>query len=358
MFSFIRLSSLWFSISGIAIAASIGSIAIFGLNFGIDFTGGSLLEVRFANEVTHEQVADTLASATELDLGNPVVTAAGEASEGRYLLRFRYLETEAEQAQLMNVLTTALGEFSTERLTTVGPTIGATLKQKALRALSYAGIAIVLYLATVFRDRRKDSSAKYIVIGMLVGSAAFAGEFMVSVELTRWLVFLGNLIFFFGFIAYEIGQRNPSLKYGVCALLALAHDVIVTLGIFAVLGAMFGVEIDSLFVTALLTIMGFSVHDTIVVFDRLRENLKHRAGSETFGQVADRSLRQTLARSINTSLTTLITLAALFFLGAISIKWFVLALMVGIVAGTYSSIFTATPLLVAYQRRLSESGDS
>jgi len=358
MFSFIRLSSIWFTISSLAIAASIGSIAVFGLNFGIDFTGGSLLEVRFEQSVTQDQVADALTAMPDLDLGNPVVTPAGEASEGRYLLRFRYLESEVEQAQLMTTLEGSLGSFTTERLTTVGPTIGATLKQKALRALSYAGIAIVLYLATVFRNRRQDGVTKYVIVGLLVAFTALIGEMMVSAELMRWLVFMGNLIFFFGFLAYEIGRGNPSLKYGVCALIALAHDVIITLGIFAVLGAVFAVEIDALFVTALLTIMGFSVHDTIVVFDRLRENLKHRAGGETFGQVADRSLRQTLARSINTSLTTLITLAALFFLGAISIKWFVLALIVGIIAGTYSSIFTATPLLVAYQRRLGESVDS
>lgn len=137
-------------------------------------------------------------------------------------------------------------------------------------------------------------------------------------------------------------------KFGLAAVAALIHDVVIVIGVFAVFGYLWGVEIDLLFITALLTIMGFSVHDTIVVFDRLRENLLRTKGTENFEVTANRALNETLARSINTSLTTLVTLGFLLVLGGESIRWFVAAMMVGILAGTYSSIFFATPLLVSW----------
>ena len=136
----------------------------------------------------------------------------------------------------------------------------------------------------------------------------------------------------------------------ICAIVALLHDVIIVTGLFILLGKFMGVEIDALFITALLTILGFSVHDTIVVFDRLRENLKSQSRDETFEEIANKALTQTLARSINTSLSTLFTLVALLLLGGASIKMFVLALTAGTIIGTYSSIFTATPVLVAWRK--------
>jgi preprotein translocase SecF subunit len=157
------------------------------------------------------------------------------------------------------------------------------------------------------------------------------------------LILLGSI----GILIW-IGIRFQSIKFGTTALLALVHDVIVVVGLFAIMGTLFGVQIDSLFVTAMLTVIGFSVHDTIVVFDRIRENKTRHAG-EPFDQIVNHSILQTFGRSINTSMTVVITLTALFFFAGASIHYFVLALLIGIISGTYSSIFNASPLLVVWQ---------
>ena len=157
------------------------------------------------------------------------------------------------------------------------------------------------------------------------------------------LILLGSL----GILIW-IGIRFQSIKFGATALVALLHDVIVVVGIFAILGTLFGVQIDALFVTAMLTVIGFSVHDTIVVFDRIRENRARHAG-EPFGEIVNHSILQTFGRSINTSLTVVITLLALLFFAGAAIHYFVLALLIGIISGTYSSIFNASPLLVVWQ---------
>lgn len=347
MFSFIRFSKTWFVLSGVAVGVSIAAIAFFGLNLGIDFTGGSLLEIHFDEPVTAQQVSAILES-SELDLGIPIVTPSGENS---FLLRFRYLEEEAEQTQLTDEFSQNIGSFTIERFTAIGPTLGRSLRERAVRALAYAAIAIVIYLAATFRNSRRDSLAKYVAVGGALAFAAVVIETMDISELWRWLVFLLIIFSFLAFLVFEIRHRSSSLKYGVCAIIALAHDIVITLGVFALLGALLGVEINSLTVTALLAIMGFSVNDTIVVFDRLRENRRFQRSDERLADVADRSLRQTLARSINTSASTLIVLVLLLVLGAESIRWFVVALAVGTVVGTYSSIFTATPILVAWENR-------
>lgn len=357
MFPFIRHSRKWFVLSMTAIVVSLSAIAIFGLNLGIDFTGGTLWEVKFGTPVTVEKLNETLTSVEELDLGQPVITPAGE--DGRYILRFRYLDGEDQQAKLEAALSKNIGGFETERLTTVGPVIGKTLKERAIRALTYAAIAIILYIAATFRDHRRDKLTKYNVFGAFAAFFALWLETAESVTslaidpaVQRWGAFGVLLLTFLAFLYFEIRSRNPSLKYGVCAILALAHDIIITLGLLAILGVVLNVEINTLTITALLAIMGFSVNDTIVVFDRLRENLKYQRSTETFGDVADKSLNQTLARSVNTSVTTIITLATLFWLGAASIHWFIGALLAGTLVGTYSSIFIATPLLVVWQDRL------
>jgi len=346
MISFTRFSKTWFTLSGSAVVASILAVLIFGLNLGIDFTGGSLLELKFEQAVEVPKIVETL-GASELDLGNPVITPT---DEGSYLIRVRFLEEE-ERVQLTEDLGKTLGSFETLRFTATGPTLGKSLKERAIRAISYASIAIVLYLAAVFRNTRRDGLTKYVSIGSLLGFAAIVAETMVENDLTRWMTFLGILAVFFLFLVLEIRRRSASLKYGVCAIIALVHDITITVGVFAILGVLLHVEIDSLTVTALLTILGFSVHDTIVVFDRLRENRKFQTSHETLAQVADKSLNQTIARSVNTSVSTLIVLVLLFLLGAESVRWFVFALIIGTVVGTYSSIFTAVPLLVAWENR-------
>ena len=191
------------------------------------------------------------------------------------------------------------------RFDTIGPTIGRELKQKSLTAIAIAVIAILCYIAFAFRK--------------------------VSYKISSWV-------------------------YAGAAIIALAHDILIPTGVFAVLGHFYGVEIDVLFVSALLTVLGFSIHDTIVVFDRVRENLL-RYPSLAFDAVVERSIKETIARSINTSLTTVLVLVAVFFFGGSTVKYFSLALILGISFGTYSSIFVASPLLVTWmtwkQRRSS-----
>ncbi|MBU1090107.1 protein translocase subunit SecF [Patescibacteria group bacterium] len=346
MIAFIRHSKTWFTLSGVVLGISLLAILIFGLNLGIDFTGGSLLELRFEQTVEIPKIAETLESST-LDLGKPIITPTDSDS---YLIRIRFLEEE-ERVQFEEELGRELGSFETLRFTTTGPTLGKSLRERAIRAISYASIAIVLYLAAVFRNTRRDTLTKYVSMGSLLGFTVIVAETMVEDDFTRWLTFLGILAAFFIFLAFEIKRKSASLKYGVCAIVALVHDILITLGVLVILGQFLGVEIDSLTVTALLAILGLSVNDTIVVFDRLRENRKFQTSSETLSHVADKSLNQTLMRSINTSASTLVVLALLFFLGAESIRWFVFALIIGTIVGTYSSIFTATPLLVAWEKR-------
>jgi len=202
-----------------------------------------------------------------------------------------------EQLQAVQASVEAeIGSFELLRFNTIGPKIGDTLKRKALIALGIALVAIVLYIAYAFR---------------------------------------------------KVPKKVSPWRFGFSAIVALAHDIIITLGVFALLG----LEVNAFFITALLTIMGFSVHDTIVVFDRIRENLKKQGRDDTFGDIADISLNQTLTRSINTSLSTLFPLVALYIWGAESIKILVFALIIGIFVGTYSSIFIASPILTIWQER-------
>lgn len=271
---------------------SIVAVALMGLKFGIDFTGGSLLEAGFTGvrpeiSVLHE----TLKSA---GFENVLIQPSGDKG---IILRLRNIE-ESEHLNIINILRQSSGgDIVEKRFDSIGPTIGAELKQKSATALAMAIVGIVLYIAWAFRH--------------------------VSKPVSSW-------------------------KYGIVAIIALIHDVVIPIGVFAFLGRFAGIEIDTLFITALLTILGFSVHDTIVVFDRIRENLRTQKTGEAFELTVNRSMNETLARSINTSLTVLIVVAAIFFLGAATTKWFSLALGLGIIFGTYSSIFIASPLLVVW----------
>lgn len=278
------------------VLASIVAVSVWGLNFGLDFTGGSLLEIRFLQDrPSGAAVRENLASIIDGVQIQP-------SGEKEMILRFRHASEDEHQA-ILNKLK-AFGEAEELRFDTIGPTIGAELRQKAILALALAIAAIILYIAWAFRK--------------------------VSNPVSSW-------------------------KYGVVAIIALIHDVVIPTGIFAFLGEWKGVEVDTLFITALLTILGFSVHDTIVVFDRIRENLRNQkalAGSEmrpeVFALIVNASIKETVARSLNTSLTVLLVLSAVFILGGETTKYFSLALMLGIIFGTYSSIFVASPLLVVW----------
>ncbi|MBI3109771.1 protein translocase subunit SecF [Candidatus Daviesbacteria bacterium] len=220
-------------------------------------------------------------------------------SDNTYIIR-NQSKTKEETDNITKELEARFGEVEQRRQEFVGPAIGRELSQKAFYALITASLAIVLYIAFSFRKVPRPASP--------------------------W-------------------------RFGICAIVALLHDVLLVVGVFAILGKFLQVEVDSLFVTALLTIIGFSVHDTIVVFDRIRENLLKNIGRK-FTEVVNLALVQTLGRSLNTSLTVIFVLIALLLFGGETIKWFVVALLIGIISGTYSSIFNATALLVWWEERL------
>lgn len=294
---------IWYLISGAILIPGAVALSLWGLRFGIDFKGGSLLEVKFEKkEVTKTEIETSL---KELNLKNLIISQTGE---GSFLIRTEPLNEETHQKITQN-LGQKIGESKEIRYEVVGPTIGKDLRKKAIIGLIIAVIGIIFYLAWAFRKVQKPASP--------------------------W-------------------------RFGICAVLALIHDLLVLIGVFAFLGRFSGFEIDSLFITALLTTMGYSVHDTIVVFDRIRENLKLsiQRGEESFEKIVNQSTVQTLARSLNTSLTVLLVLVALYLLGGSSLKHFILALLVGIGIGTYSSIFVASPLLVTWQNFIQRRGQN
>jgi len=289
----IRLKWLWFGISAVIIIPGLISLFLFGLNLGIDFTGGTLLEEKISS---HPSTLDVSQAISGVGVAVDSVTIS---SSDFYIIRTK--EISADQATVVKAeLGKKFGSVDQVSFETVGPTIGSELLQKAIIALVAAAIFITLYIAWSFRTVPKPAN---------------------------------------------------SFRFGLTAIAALLHDVLVLVGVFSILGHFFHVEVDSLFVTALLTVIGFSVHDTIVVFDRIRENLRRYPDVE-FSKIANDSLLQTLVRSLSTSLTVVLALLAILLLvGPVSekIKWFVVALLVGIISGTYSSIFNATPLLALWQ---------
>jgi preprotein translocase subunit SecF len=296
-FNYIKYTYLWFAISIIAIL--VGIVAMVSnqfsigkpLELGIDFTGGSLLEITLeTGEVDKAELRSSFEEAFPKSVNQITYT-----SKESYVIHSKEMSEETLQNVLASVQQD-FGPYELLRFTSIGPKVGETLKQKAIIALSIALVAIVLYIAYAFR---------------------------------------------------KVPKKVSPWRFGFSAIVALAHDVLITLGIFALLGY----EINAFFITALLTIMGFSVHDTIVVFDRIRENLKKQTRDDTFGDVANVSLNQTLSRSINTSVSTLFPLLALYIWGAESIRVFVFALIVGIIVGTYSSIFVASPVLTIWQEQ-------
>lgn len=291
MINIVKNKKWFFLLSGIVIIPGIISLLLFGLKFSIEFTGGSKVEFRIQN--------------SELRIGDEEVKKAFEAEK----IKIHKLEeisqdtfrvqTDPIDQDKKNEVVRELGrhgKITEKSFETVGPTIGQETQANAVRAVIVASIAITAYIAFAFRK--------------------------VSNPVSSW-------------------------KYGVAAIIALLHDGLIVIGLFSILGKLLNIEVDSLFITALLTVMGFSVHDTIVVFDRIRENLRKNFDLK-FDTVVNNSLLETLNRSLNTSLTVVIVLFALLLFGGESIRWFIVALLVGIISGTYSSIFNASQLLVTW----------
>jgi len=292
----VRYRKIWFIFSAILIALSAYTILAYGFDLSIDFKGGTITEVRYEGELPGKESIETAIKA--LGIGGFSVRPS---ENDRYIVRTSEL-SESEQQGLLAAFSQGQSAFTIERQNTIGPTAGSELKSKAIKAITVVVLMIVLFVTFAFRK--------------------------VSSPVSSW-------------------------KYGLATIVALAHDVIIPTGVFVFLGHLIGVEIDLLFITGLLAILGYSVHDTIVVFDRVRENLRvntEKNFKEDFETTVGKSVAQTFGRSINTSLTIFITLLALYLVGSTATKDFALLLIVGIIAGTYSSIFVASPLLVTFYK--------
>lgn len=275
--------------SGILTVASIAAISVWGLKLGIDFTGGTLMEIEFSENVpANQEITEAL---TDLNLKSLTIQATGNKSA---LIRFASEDDDVNE-EVSKKIKEKYADSKEMRVEFIGSSVSKELRQKSFWALLMAVVGIMAYIAWAFR---------------------------------------------------KVSRPVESWKYGAGAVIALVHDILITVGVFSLLGHYQGMEVGISFVAALLTILGFSVHDTIVVYDRTRENLLRSSGKEEFPEIVNRSLNETLVRSINTSLTVIITLLAIYIFGGETIRDFSLALLVGITFGTYSSIFIASALLV------------
>ncbi len=287
----IKRRKIYFIISALLVLTSLISLLLWGLNLGIDFTGGTLMEIEFnGDQPTHQEVQEELA---DLELGQINLQSTGQQG---LILRLKDIDEETHQKILENL---GWEKIEEKRFESVGPLIGQELKGKTAWAILLALLAIILYIAWTFR---------------------------------------------------KITKPVASWQYGLVAIAALFHDILITLGLFSVLGHYYNVEIGLPLVAAFLTILGYSVNNSIVIFDRARENLL-RVNWTDFEGIINQSINQSLTRCLNTALTTLFVLLAIFFLGGQSIKYFALALIAGIIVGTYSSVFLTSPLVVIWQKR-------
>jgi len=282
-----RFKRIYFLISGFFIIPGIISLCLFGLRPAIDFTGGSLLELHFSDQEKFVNYSE--AGLKDVLAGFYDVSVIQSSGENKVIIKGKEIDNQ-DKDQLIDKLGQNYGQVEVLRFESVGPILGAELLKKTLAAI------------------------------ILVA----------------------------GIITFYVWKQFDELKYGVCAVLAMLHDSLILIGSFSLLGHFCGVEVDVLFVTALLTTLSFSVHDTIVVYDRIRE-LKRKHANFSFKQIANAAVLETLSRSINNSMTVIIMLLALVILGGDSIHWFVVALLIGSIAGTYSSTFTAVPLLLVIE---------
>lgn len=293
----------WFSLA--LVAASLVLLALYGLNFGVDFKGGSVIEFSFSGSSPRGTRAEPGLGRPSLeDIKNKLTRSGLLESTVNYfgddgvILRAKEL-SEKEHQDILSALKSDFPQITEKKFESVGPVIGKELKNKSVVAISLVLFAVIVYIAIVFRKLSKI--------------------------LSPWVM-------------------------GFAAIIALLHDVIIPLGVFAILGRFYGVEISAVFVAAVLTILGYSVADTVVVFDRVRENVI-KGNSGTLYAIVHKSILQTLTRSLNTTFTTLLSLFAIYFFGGESIRYFALALIIGIFLGAYSSIFVASPLLVRLSKK-------
>lgn len=287
----IKYKKIFIGISIVLVLFSILSLFVFGLRVGIDFKGGALTEIIYTGERVDQEILESMLK--PLDFGSVLVQPTGEKG---YIVKSRDLN-EIEHTLLLKTLSLDEKNPLTEiSFNSIGPSVGRELTKKAIIAIVLVSLAIICFIAFAFRK--------------------------VSKPISSW-------------------------RYGFIAIVTLLHDVAIPVGLFVVLSHYYGAELDTLFVVAVLTILGLSVSDTIVIFDRIRENLKNQTNNQiNFPEIVGKSLEQSYVRSISTSLTVILVLLSLFFFGPVSTKYFALMLTVGMFFGTYSSIFLASPLLV------------
>lgn len=297
-FQIIKKRKLWYLISGTLVVLSILSILVFKLNLAIDFTGGSLMEIQISDKANTNidlSTGNSFSKYLNENISNkqtgPIIVQ--KSSDNTFILRFKEVGQNEKNDLIRQMQEKIDSNVKENKFEAIGPVLGNELKKNTINAIIIASIVIVIYVAYAFRK-----------------------------------------------ISYPI----KSWKYGIISIIALLHDIIITVGVFAVLGKVLNIEIDMLFITALLTILGYSINDTIVIYDRIRENILHT--NVSFKDAVNNSINETMTRSINTSFTTILSLLAVFLFGGDSIKMFALALIIGITLGTYSSIFIASPLLV------------
>jgi len=291
MINIVKHRYLYFAISLIVILPGIAALMVWGLPAGIDFSGGSLLEIRFNSALPEtEPVLDTLSG---FGFSDAKIQTAGS---DKLIIRTKVMDEGTLASVLTEIETEFNADIELDRFESVGPSIGKEVALRAAGAVGLAALGILLYITYAFR-----------------------------------------------------GVKH-AFRYGVAAILAMLHDVVLVLGVEAMLGHFLGWEADSLFLTALLTIIGFSVHDSIVVFDRIREN-ERIYRKKPYETIVNMSIVQTLSRSINTQLTVMFTLLSLVIFGGSTIRHFVLILLIGVFSGTYSSIFNASPILVVWENK-------
>lgn len=288
----VKLRRLWYVVSGVTIGLSIAFLAIWGLKQGIDFTGGTLMAVRFEGARPSSTDVQRILDTSGVELGSVVIQPVAETD-----MQFRLKPLSEEQhANVLGALKKTYPSVSELRFDAIGPVVGEELRKKSIEGLVITLLAILIYVAYVFRK--------------------------VSAPVQSW-------------------------KYGLVTIFTAFHDVIIPIGVFSWLGHVRDVEVGTSFIAAILTILGYSITDTIVVLDRVRENLPKHSGS--FADIVETSVHQTFLRSLNTSFATLLTLTAVYLFGGSSLHEFTLTLIIGIAVGTYSSIFIASPLLVSWQ---------
>jgi len=335
---FVGKMKLAFSVSGAMILISILSIIFHGgLRYGVDFAGGTVIQVKFFSPVSTEDVKSAIAGLGDLGLGgNASVQRFGEKNENEYLIHTDKAETTDEKfsEELETKLKNAVkADVEIRRIEIVGPQVGKDLREKALFAIFYSLLLIAIYISGRFESQWIKSG---IMAGVLIFCVYTVSNFGFSIPILILTALMITLVLFW-FL---------QLKYAMGAIVALIHDVTITIGLFS----LFDKEVSLPIIAAILTIIGYSLNDTIIVYDRIRENLK-KYQKLSLKEMINRSVNETLSRTILTSGTTLITVVALLILGGGIIHDFAFAMTAGIVVGTYSSVYVASPILILWQER-------